>query len=33
MRRQAGIPTGLVLTGVTRVGDLAGAVAQPDHVL
>jgi arabinose operon protein AraL len=33
MGRQAGIPTALVLTGVTRVEDLAQGVVVPDFVL
>ena len=30
--KQAGMPTGLLLTGVTRQEDLAGATIQPDYV-
>ncbi|MBX5491700.1 MAG: TIGR01457 family HAD-type hydrolase [Chloroflexi bacterium] len=30
--RAAGVPTALVLTGVTRASDLAAATVRPDHV-
>ena len=33
MGHRAGMTTALVLTGVTRREDLAGAPVRPDHVL